>query len=404
MKLVSIVGARPQFVKLGPISQAIGSHNSRHTGDSYINHAVIHTGQHYDLQLSDVFFREIDLPTPQVNLGVGSGPHGKQTGRMIEQLERILVECSPDIVLVYGDTNSTLAAALAAAKLHIPIAHVEAGLRSFNKGMPEEINRVLTDHASTLLFCPTRKAVENLRHEGFTNIVNEGHLVSISNLDCDLLPAVNHELRTTNHAPIIINIGDVMYDVYLTLAERADAESDIVQRLNLKVKDYALVTIHRAENTDDPERLRGILEGIRSLAKDSMRCVLPIHPRTRTALSHLGDRIDCSALEIIDPIGYLDMLKLERNARMILTDSGGVQKEAYFSQIPCVTLREETEWVELVEAGWNWLGGAEPAQIQDAIRHAFAFDRAANQATLLYGDGHASERIVQLLKDWWARV
>lgn len=401
MKLVSIVGARPQFVKLSPISRAIGFHNSRHPGESYIEQTVIHTGQHYDLQMSDVFFREIDLPTPQANLGVGSGPHGQQTGRMIEQLERVLVERSPDVVLVYGDTNSTLAAALAAAKLHIPVAHVEAGLRSFNKKMPEEINRVLTDHASTILFCPTRHAVENLRHEGFTNIVNDGHLVS--NLDCDLLPAVNHEPRTTNYNPLVVNVGDVMYDVYLTLAERADAESDIVQRLDLKAKDYALVTIHRAENTDSPTRLRGILEGIRSLAEDSMRCVLPIHPRTRTALSHLGDRIDCSALEIIDPIGYLDMLKLERNARMILTDSGGVQKEAYFSQVPCVTLREETEWVELVEAGWNWLGGADPVQIQDAVRHALAFDQA-NQTTLLYGDGHASERIVRQLKDWWERA
>lgn len=401
MKLVSIVGARPQFVKLGPISRAIGSYNSRHTGDSRIEHTVIHTGQHYDLQLSDVFFREIDLPTPQVNLGVGSGPHGQQTGRMIEQLEQVFVQRSPDVVLVYGDTNSTLAAAIAAAKLHIPVAHVEAGLRSFNKEMPEEINRVLTDHVSNVLFCPTEAAVRNLEREGFCNIVNNGRLIPDS---CDDLPL------TTDYLPAVINIGDVMYDSVLQNAKLAEQRSEILTQLHLKPGNYALATVHRASNTDNPERLRSIFQALNEIARSVMPVIIPLHPRTCKKLNALSNptnptnSMNPTNLIIIEPVSYLDMLALERNARMILTDSGGVQKEAYFSQVPCVTLREETEWVELVESGWNHLAGADPAQIQDAVRHAVAFDRAANQATLLYGDGHASERIVQLLNHWWARV
>ncbi len=394
MKLASIVGARPQFVKLAPISRAIDSHNAGAIGESFIEHTVIHTGQHYDLQMSDVFFREIDLPLPQLNLGIGSGPHGRQTGRMIEQLEGVFVEQSPDVVLVYGDTNSTLAAALAAAKLHIPVAHVEAGLRSFNKEMPEEINRVLTDHVSTILFCPTRQAVTNARAEGFSNVMLDGALVPMT---VDDPP---HSSSPSADNPLVLNVGDVMYDVYLALAAQSDAESSIIQRLDLKASDYALATIHRAENTDHSERLRGIVEGLSTLAADGLRIVLPAHPRTRKALFLLGEQIDCSALEIIDPIGYVDMLALERNATLILTDSGGVQKEAYFSGIPCVTLRNETEWVELVDAGWNRLAGAEPECIIAAARELLTSSPSGDRVAL-YGDGHAAERIVKACLDWW---
>ncbi|MFC2095139.1 UDP-N-acetyl glucosamine 2-epimerase [Candidatus Bipolaricaulota bacterium] len=316
---------------------------------------------------------------------------------MIEQLERIFVDRPPDVVLVYGDTNSTLAAALAAAKLHIPVAHVEAGLRSFNKAMPEEINRVLTDHVSTILFCPTRQSVANARVEGFSNAMLDGALVPMT------VDAPPQSLSPSADNPLVLNVGDVMYDIYLSLAAQSSAESSIIQRLDLKASDYALATIHRAENTDDLDRLRGIVEGLSTLAADGLRIVLPAHPRTRKALLLLAEQNDCSALEIIDPIGYLDMLAVERNAAVILTDSGGVQKEAFFSGVPCITLRDETEWVELVEAGWNQLAGAEPARIRDAAQSALAFDRA-NPKTSLYGDGHASERIVRVLKDVWQRV
>ena len=394
MKLLSVVGARPQFVKLGPIARAIDSINSRHAGQGCIEHTVIHTGQHYDQKMSDVFFREFDLPAPQINLGIGSGPHGQQTGRMVEQLERVFVDRSPDIVLVFGDTNSTVAAALAAVKLHIPVAHVEAGLRSFNKGMPEEINRVLTDHASTILFCPTLQAVQNIAAEGFANTVMDGKLLPMD--------ASAGEVSRSVDNPLVLNVGDVMYDVYLMLAARSGAESTIASRLNLKSRDYALVTIHRAENTDDPKRLRGIIDGVSSLAKNGIRVVLPLHPRTRKALNDKSTRINCDVLEIIDPVGYLDMLALERSAQVILTDSGGVQKEAYFSGIPCVTLRDETEWVELIEAGWNRLSHADPRGIRDSVEAALQSKKTLS-ATPLYGDGRAAERIVWLLAAGWQR-
>jgi len=388
LKLVSIVGARPQFVKLGPISRAIDAHNCDPFVGVGIEHSVVHTGQHYDPRLSDAFFRDIDLPTPQVNLEIGSGSHGRQTGRMMEALEQFFMTQQPDIVLVYGDTNSTLAAALAAIKLHLRVAHVEAGLRSYQKHMPEEINRILTDHVSSVLFCPTRQAVDNLEAEGLAPH-DEGHA---------LLPLDAAESRRTCSAdqPLILNVGDVMYDVYHVLAAQADEQSAILESLHARRGDYALVTVHRAENTDDPGRLRGILEGLSALAATGLRLIFPVHPRTRKVLSRLETSAKNAGLEMIEPVGYLDMLALERNAALILTDSGGVQKEAFFSRVPCLTLREETEWVELVESGWNVLVGADPACIADGGQRSLGLD-CSSQPSLLYGDGRAAERIVHTL-------
>jgi UDP-N-acetylglucosamine 2-epimerase len=323
--------------------------------------------------MSQVFFDELGIPRPAANLEVGSGPHGRQTGAMLERIEELLLDDRPDWVLVYGDTNSTLAGALAAAKLHVPVAHVEAGLRSFNRRMPEEINRVLADHVSSLLLCPTRTAVAHLANEGITANVH--------------------------------NVGDVMYDSVLFNAELAKRTSTILSRLALKPKSFYLATIHRAENTDDPARLAGIVQALRRLDRP---VVLPLHPRTHKTL---GARLDggcppCSPageergpIRVIDPLPYLDMLMLESASRLILTDSGGVQKEAYWFGVPCVTLREETEWVELVESGCSRLAGADPAAIAAAVS---AFESAdctlpAGRPADLYGDGHAAERIVQLL-------
>lgn len=320
MKLVDIVGARPQFVKLAPILKAINEHNATHP-DRPIQEVLVHTGQHYDYQMSGVFFDELGLKPPDYHLGVGSATHGAQTGEMLRRIEEVLLKEKPDVVMVYGDTNSTLAGALAAAKLHIAVAHVEAGLRSFNRRMPEEINRILTDHISDLLFCPTETAVENLAREGFTRGV---HLV-----------------------------GDVMYDAAMQYLELAERKSPILEQLGLQPRSYALATVHRAENTDDPTRLAGILEGLRRVHSSGVPVVMPLHPRTRRALER--NHLSPDGIRILEPVSYLDMLVLEKHARVILTDSGGVQKEAFFFRVPCVTLRQETEWVAKVPAGPNTL-------------------------------------------------
>ena len=354
MKLISVVGARPQFIKAAPVGRAL-----RTAGHAEV---LVHTGQHYDDEMSAVFFRELEIPEPACNLGVGSGPHGWQTGQMLMRLEEVLLSEKPDWVLVYGDTNSTLAGALAAVKLHIPLAHVEAGLRSFNREMPEEHNRVLTDHCSDLFFCPTQTAVDNLTREGITQGV---HLV-----------------------------GDTMYDAVLRFAEIACQRSTILQDLGLKPKGYLLATVHRPDNTDDPERLRCILE---AFAEIDETVVFPIHPRTRQRMVEFGLSNPQSKIQnpkFIDPVGYLDMLVLEQNARLILTDSGGMQKEAYFFRVPCVTLRRETEWVETVEAGWNAVVGASRERIVGVVNgHVWP----QNTPPLPFGDGHASQAIVQLL-------
>lgn len=359
MKLVTVVGARPQFVKAAVVSRV-----ARKQG---VEEILVHTGQHYDANMSDVFFEEMEIPRPDFHLGIGSGGHGQQTGRMLEGIEKILVEVKPDWLLVYGDTNSTIAGALAAAKLHVPVAHVEAGLRSFNRRMPEEINRVLTDHCSELLFAPTSVAVENLRREG----------------------VAQEKIR---------QVGDVMLDAAVFYGRRAEQSSDLLRRLGLEKDGFVLATIHRAENTDDPKRLRAIVEGFNAVARE-LPLVLPLHPRTRKILANLAGVVELSpGLRVIDPVGYLEMVVLEKNARLIATDSGGVQKEAYFHGTPCVTLRDETEWVELLEAGANRLlpptdGPTVAAGLHDALK---TMPRRADRGQL-YGDGQAGEQIVQEL-------
>ncbi len=353
MNILSVVGARPQFVKAAPVSRAL-----RAAG---LNEYLVHTGQHYDANMSQIFFDELGIPRPDLNLGVGSGPHGRQTGEMLIHLEEAMMAEKPDLVLVYGDTNSTIAAALAAVKLHIPIAHVEAGLRSFNRDMPEEHNRVLTDHCADLLFCPTQTAVDNLHNEG----VKKGVFLT----------------------------GDVMYDAALMFSDRAQQQSDILARLELAPKGYLLATIHRPHNTDYPQRLTGILEALAQLEES---VILPIHPRTRKKIADLGlDVGDLAArgVRIIDPVGYLDMLLLEQNARLILTDSGGIQKEAYFFQIPCITLRHDTEWWETVDAGWNMLVGWD---VEKILHHARTLAPTGEQPPL-FGDGRAANKIASIL-------
>ncbi len=350
MKLLTVVGARPQFIKAAPVSKAL-----RRAG---IDEFLVHTGQHYHANMSDIFFAELDIPQPDVNLGVGSGPHGRQTAKMLMALEAIMMEAQPDWVLVYGDTNSTLAAALAAVKLHIPIAHVEAGLRSFNRRMPEEHNRVLTDHCSDLLFCPTQTAVENLAREGIEQGV---HLV-----------------------------GDVMYDAVRLFSQRAQRHSHILDRLGLKPKQFLLATIHRPANTDDPGRLQAILNAFLQIEEP---IVFPVHPRTQKKIAALGwdaNTFRAHNVIMLEPVGYLDMLTLEQHARLILTDSGGIQKEAYFFATPCITLRDETEWVETVQAGWNVVVGADFDKLLFYVRTFAPEGRPAP----IFGDGKTAEKIV----------
>lgn len=357
LKVIDIVGARPQFIKIAPILKAVYKHNNENPSNP-IKEVLVHTGQHYDYEMSGVFFEELGLKPPDYHLGVGSGTHGYQTGEMIKRIEEVLLQEKPDLVMVYGDTNSTLAGALAAAKLRVSVAHVEAGLRSFNKQMPEEINRVLTDHVSDLLFCPTQTAVKNLQREGITKGVHW--------------------------------VGDVMYDAalqYLMLAER---KSLILHRLELEPKSYTLATIHRAENTDNPARLRAIFDGLERVAQAGFPVILPLHPRTRKQVENLG--LSPRGVRLLEPVSYLDMLLLEKNARVILTDSGGVQKEAFYFRVPCVTLREETEWVETVEAGWNVLVGCDPEKMARAALDV----RPGKGVAWPYGDGRAAERIVGL--------
>ena len=366
MKVASIVGARPQFIKAMPVSREL---RKAHT------EILIHTGQHYDHNMSKIFFDELQIPQPEYNLQVGSGTHGMQTGNMLIEIERVLLSENPDLVLVYGDTNSTLAGALAAVKLHIPVAHVEAGLRSFNKLMPEEINRILTDHVSELLFCPTQTAVDNLSKEGITKGV---HLT-----------------------------GDVMFDAVLYNSQLADEKSTILETLNLKKGAYYLATVHRPCNTDNPVNLQNIIDAFGEL---NLPVVFPLHPRTRAKLEALDIQLEplvsndsiCqyanrqfSNIIFTEPVGYLDMLRLEKNARKILTDSGGVQKEAYFFHIHCITLRDETEWVETVEAGWNTLVGSDTFAIVSEIQKPIP----STWISELYGNGNASKSIVQIMED-----
>jgi len=362
MKLLSVVGARPQFIKAAVVSLAIPAFNHRRGNDCRIQEMLVHTGQHYDDDMSAVFFQELGIPSPACHLGVGSGPHGQQTGRMLEGLERVMEQERPDCVLVYGDTNSTLAGGLAASKLRIPIAHVEAGLRSYNRAMPEEINRVLVDHLSAVLFCPTMQAVKNLSCEG---IVTGVHLV-----------------------------GDVMYDSLLYNVERAGRDLGVLDRLGVRSGEYALATVHRAETTDQPEILKGFFN---AFGRIGLPVVIPLHPRTRTVLRQVGLSEFPPDVRMVPPVSYLEMLMLEQHARLILTDSGGVQKEAFLLRVPCVTLRHETEWVETVDMGWNRLAGTDPEEIVAAARSSL--ERIPPEPGNPYGDGHAAERIVAVLAE-----
>jgi UDP-GlcNAc3NAcA epimerase len=371
MKILSIVGARPQFVKAAVVSAAIERHNARGNDSTRIEQKLIHTGQHYEHSLSGVFFDQLPLPTPDYHLGVGSGPHGAQTAAMLEGLEKVLLREKPNLTLVYGDTNSTIAGALAAAKLHIPVAHVEAGLRSFNRAMPEEMNRVATDHLSDLLLCPTDTAVKNLRREGI--------------------------LRG------VALTGDVMLDAVQSFQPMAARRAELLSNLGVRPGGYGLVTIHRAENTDDLERLENLLRVLMQLNKP---VVFPMHPRLRDRIAKqesgaLRQLLEGSReLRIIEPISYLDMLLLETNSRMILTDSGGVQKEAYFVGVPCLTLRDETEWIETLQNHWNRVVGTSPEKILPLAQSLWERNGStpAGAPNLKqFGGGRAADRTVRTI-------
>lgn len=347
MTILTIVGARPQFIKAAPVTRALcGRHRQ----------ILLHTGQHYDDPMSGQFFRELDLPAADRDLGVGSGPHGAQTAAMLAGIESAIGEWRPDMVLVYGDTNSTLAGALAAAKLHVRVAHIEAGLRSRNRRMPEEINRVVADHVSTTLFCPSRAAADNLAAEGITSGV---HVV-----------------------------GDVMLDQLEWATARAST-SRALEQLSVEPGRYVLATIHRAETVDDDARLAAVAGALNEMHD---RVIFPVHPRTARALRAIGFRTSAN-VSIIDPVGYIDMVRLQQSARVIVTDSGGVQKEAFWLGVPCVTVRDETEWVETVRSGWNVLAGTDPARIVAAVRDIVP----AAQRPASYGQPGAAARIVELL-------
>ncbi len=349
MKILSVVGARPQFIKAAPVCQALRRQH---------HEILVHTGQHYDQGMSAVFFEELGIPEPDFNLGIGSGPHGRQTGKMLAGLETLMDREQPDWVLVYGDTNSTLAGALAAAKLNIPLAHVEAGLRSFNRAMPEEINRVLTDHCAEALLCPTQTAVDNLAKEG---IVQGVHLV-----------------------------GDVMFDAMRYFEPRVDGAS-LLASLGVEAGSYVLATVHRASNTDSEEQLKSALN---CLAQSDWPVLLPAHPRTQAAIQRFGLTIP-AGITLIEPVGYLQMLALEKNARLIMTDSGGVQKEAYIWGVPCITLRRETEWVETVTSGWNILVGLDEQKTATAMSKSWP----ESSPPPIFGDGTAAIKIANLLAE-----
>ena len=356
MKILTILGARPQFIKAGSVSREIAKHKE-------IEEVIVHTGQHYDANMSDIFFEEMQIAKPNYFLGIGGKSHGAMTGQMIEKIEEVCLKEKPDWVMVYGDTNSTLAGAIVASKLHIKLAHVEAGLRSFNMKMPEEVNRILTDRVSQILFCPTDTAVKNLKNEGYDNL----------------------DVK-------VVKSGDVMQDGAIFYKNLA-LEPKQIQNSKFKIQNYILCTIHRAENTDNEQRLRDIFEALNEIAKEN-QIILPLHPRTKNILNNL--KLNIQNLTLIDPVGYLEMVWLIDNCSLVMTDSGGLQKEAYFFEKQCITLRDETEWVELVELGVNSLVGADYNKIIDAYKNNSTFNTQHSKLNL-YGGGKASENIIKEL-------
>jgi UDP-GlcNAc3NAcA epimerase len=358
MRIMTVVGARPQFIKAATISRVI-----KKSHQSEIKEIIVHTGQHYDENMSSVFFNQLEIPKPEYNLEISGESHGAMTGKMLEGIETVIKKEKPNYLLVYGDTNSTLAGALAAAKLQVPIAHVESGLRSYNMKMPEEINRILTDRVSKLLFCPTDEAVRNLSQEGIINGV--------------------------------FNVGDVMYDAAIFYRNRVDKKSNILAKLNLNSGEYVLATCHRAENTDDPSRLMSILKALYEIS-DRISVVFPLHPRTKKLVQKYGLTHLTKNLTIMEPLDYIDMISLEKSAKVILTDSGGVQKEAFFFNVPCITMRDETEWVETIEMGWNRVVGASKSAIVNAYEF-FLSSPPKNENKKPYGSGDAAEKIVNYI-------
>jgi UDP-GlcNAc3NAcA epimerase len=415
MKIATIIGARPQFIKAAVVSRAISEFNKRVTANSSrITEVIVHTGQHYDRNMSDVFFEEMDIPKPDYFLDINGLSHGAMTGQMLEKIEDVLEKEKPDIVLVYGDTNTTLAGALAAVKLHIPVAHVEAGLRSFNRKMPEEINRLVTDHVASILFCPTEQAVRNLNAEGIGTASNQvfgkrsrlyktkkglGKEQTVKLLSIHELSNIENQSSisssTMRHGLLqnIEMVGDVMYDSVLYYSQLAEKNSQIIGNLKLTPKGFGLATVHRAENTDNTQRLESIFLALDKISSKGLPIIVPLHPRTRKKLATVG--VNLINVQLIDPVSYFDMLLLEKQAKVILTDSGGVQKEAFWLKVPCITLRDETEWVELVENGTNYLAGTKTQAIYNTYKNAV--EKRHYFALELYGDGKAGERIVDFL-------
>ncbi len=379
MKIANIVGARPQFIKYFPISMAINEYDSVY--GNVIEDVLIHTGQHYDYEMSKLFFDEFGIKEPDYHLDVGSGTHGKQTGQIIERVEKVLVKENPNVVILFGDTNTTLGGAISASKLHIPVAHVEAGLRSFNKYMPEEINRILVDHTSTFLLCPSKTAITNLKNEGFDYIANHGNLIS------DYLRSKDFSDQCSNtdkNKPIVVNVGDVMFDLLIYAMKVAERKSEILNKLKLKSKEYFLLTLHRAENTDNPEKLAKVTKFVNEISKKKT-VIFPMHPRTKQVCENSFVKF-AENVGIIPPVGYFDIIKIMNNSLLIMTDSGGIQKEAYWLKIPCITLRGETEWTETIESGWNVLY----ENYNNEHKHL-------NVDGKYYGDGKASENVLSVL-------
>lgn len=375
MKILNVVGARPQFIKYYPISNAFRQLQERSGFD--INDILVHTGQHYDYSMSKIFFDQFGIKEPEYHLGVGSAPHGKQTGEIITKCEEVFLKERPDVVVVYGDTNSTVGAALAASKQDIPVAHIEAGLRSFNKYMPEEINRIVTDHVSSYLFCPSSSSAYNLTKEGFSNILNGGDLVGL-----DYCTTIGEKaIPPGKNNPMVVNVGDVMYDALVHSVLIAEG-LDVLNKLHIEEKKYCLLTVHRAENTGDREKFNEIIEFVEAAA-GGQQVIFPVHPRTRRLFEEFSAAGTFSGgILPIEPVGHFELIALIKNSALVLTDSGGIQKEAFWLKVPCVTLREQTEWVETVKNGWNIF-----------YKKYNGRHNLSSNGCLCYGDGRSSERI-----------